>query len=299
MKKLCLLLLIIISALLLSCSNESVSEQKTPNKSEKTAVLFSSLAEIWLEAGGEIDITVGETVERGFAPSGTLLVDGGAGKTINTELLISYKPSLVICSSDIPAQAKAAELLSENGINVISLRVENFEDYLHALDVMTDITGKKEAYDNAVNTLGTSVRELLQSEELALARGCEILFVRAGSSASSTKTKTSEDHFAAAMLAEMGCRNIADTAPVSELGIEAILSSDPDYIFFSLMGDEVAARANVESILNSEAWSSLTASKNGRIVILPKELFHFKPCSRWGEAYDYLAKILIGADNEN
>ncbi|MBQ8208775.1 MAG: ABC transporter substrate-binding protein [Clostridia bacterium] len=294
MKRFFAFILLISALLLFSCgerNNDSSSSEKG-----KTAVLFSSLAQVWLEAGGSIDITVGETTKRGFAPEGTLLVDDGAGKTINTELLLSYKPSLVICSSDIPAQAEVADILEKNGIEVIRLHIESFEDYLSALDIMTDITGNKAAYENAVNKLGASIRALLQSEEVKAISGTEILFVRAGSTASSTKSKTSEDHFAAAMLSEFGCINIADGAPVSELGMEAILASDPEYIFFSLMGDEESARANVESLLASEAWSALTAVKEGKAVILPKELFHFKPCSRWGEAYEYLADILTGEE---
>ena len=28
------------------------------------------------------------------------------------------------------------------------------------------------------------------------------------------------------------------------------------------------------------------------LVLLPRELFHYKPNARWGESYAYLAKIL-------
>ena len=37
-----------------------------PIKPKKVAVLTSSLADLWITAGGHVDITVGETVERGF-----------------------------------------------------------------------------------------------------------------------------------------------------------------------------------------------------------------------------------------
>ncbi|MBP1553187.1 MAG: hypothetical protein J6B21_03445, partial [Oscillospiraceae bacterium] len=53
-------------------------------KPQKVAVLFSSFADIWVTAGGTVDITVAEAVERGFADETAALVDGGAGKTINT-----------------------------------------------------------------------------------------------------------------------------------------------------------------------------------------------------------------------
>lgn len=285
-----LLILLLISAFFItSCEKNNI---KTEDQERKTAVLFSSLAEVWIKAGGDVDITVGEAVERGFAKEGTPLVDSGAGKSINIELLLSYKPSLVIYSSDIPAQRDAAEILKRNGIDVLACRIESFADYLDTLRIMTDITGNTAIYENEKSSLGTHIESIITKNKIKESEGKKILFLRAGSTAASTKTKSSQEHFAAEMLKELGCINIADTAPSSELGIEAILSASPEYIFISLMGNEEAARANVESLLCDKAWASLDAVKKNNVYILPKELFHFKPCTRWGEAYEYLANIL-------
>ncbi len=294
MRKILLFLLILINVFILSCEKSGIDTEKEQNK---TAVLFSSLAEVWLKAGGDIDITVGETVERGFAAEGTPLVDSGAGKSINIELLLSYKPTLVICSSDIPAQRDAADILQKNGIKVLSLRIESASDYLDALKAMTDITGKTSVYEDEKTALENHIESILSKDEINAIKGRKILFLRAGSTASSTKSKSSDEHFAAAMLCELGCSNIADSAPSSGLGIEAILESSPEYIFISLMGNEEAARANVQALLAEETWSSLDAVKEGNVYILPKDLFHFKPCTRWGEAYEYLAQILTKGNN--
>ena len=67
-----------------------------PEKPETVAVLLSSLADLWITAGGTVDITVGETVERGFAPENVILVDAGAGKTIDLEGLIAARPDFVL-----------------------------------------------------------------------------------------------------------------------------------------------------------------------------------------------------------
>jgi len=32
--------------------------------------------------------------------------------------------------------------------------------------------------------------------------------------------------------------------------------------------------------------------KEGRYIVLPKDLFHYKPNNRWGESYQYLGEIL-------
>lgn len=32
--------------------------------------------------------------------------------------------------------------------------------------------------------------------------------------------------------------------------------------------------------------------KEDRYIVLPKDLFHYKPNNRWGESYQYLGEIL-------
>ena len=290
MKKQFLLILAVL-LFLTGCHSRQVSDTDMAAVPERVAVLFSSLAEIWLEAGGEVAITVGETVERGLVPEGTPLVDEGAGKTVNLELLVSLEPDLVICSADIPAQVQAASVLEKAGIPVMLCRVESFADYLDVLSAMALRTGHPEKAE-VCGVMQEEVDAVLSS--LRTEEEKTILFVRAGSTDASTKAKRAEDHFACAMLEEMGCRNIASDAPalLDGLSMEAILLADPDYIFFSLMGREETALAHVQSLLDGETWGQLSAVQNGHTVILPKELFHYKPCGRWPEAYRYLAQIL-------
>ena len=90
--------------------NNAISLENTP---ETVAVLFSSYPEIWNLAGGTVSVTVGESVERGFVPAETPLVDSGAGKTINVERLLAAQPDFVIGSADIDAQVEACGLLQQ------------------------------------------------------------------------------------------------------------------------------------------------------------------------------------------
>lgn len=263
---------------------------------EKTAVLFSSFAEVWQLAGGTAAVTVGESVERGFAPESAVLVDDGAGKSINIELLLAAEPDFVICSADIPAQVEAAELLRGAGIPAACFRVECFDDYLRLLRVCTEITGNDAAYGEYGLKVQEEIETLLAQASERTA-GTDFLFIRAGSTASATKAKTAEQHFAAAMLEELGGHNIADAAPVllDGLSLEEILRADPAFIFVSTMGKEAAARAYFDSVLAEPAWQSLSAVREGRVIYLPKDLFQFKPNARWGEAYAYLLEALYGA----
>lgn len=263
----------------------------------RVAVLFSSYGEIWSDAGGEIAVTVGECVERGFAPEGTPLVDDGAGKSIDLELLLSYEPDFVIGSSDLEAQAEACRTLQEAGVPAAAFQVETIDQYLDMLQICTDITGDAQAWE----TCGTAVKEqadtVLKAVSDYLAGGAEtqnILLIRAGSQYSSTKAKTAKDNFVCVMLNELGAYNIADNAPVllDGLSLEEILMEDPDYIFLTAMGSQEASEAYIDDLFAQDGWRQLTAVAEGNYQFLPRDMFHFKPNARWGEAYAYLAQLL-------
>ena len=270
------------------------AEVTAPQKPETVAVLFSSLADLWVTAGGTVDITVGETVERGFADETAVLVDDGAGKKINLELLIASKPDLVIYSSEIAGQEECAEALRNAGIPAAGFRVDTLEEYLDALKICTDILETPENYE----TYGT---ELAKRAEQKIAAANEqkqptVLFVRAGSSAKYTKAKTAENNFVCVMLKELGTVNIAEAAPVllDGLSTEEIVMADPDFILYTTMGDEESGVAYMESLLSDPMWSTLTAVQEEKVFQLPKDLFQFKPNARWDEAYQYLIDLLYG-----
>lgn len=271
-------------------ANREITLEKKP---EKVAVLFSSFADMWQMAGGEIYVTVGESVERGFAEDGVLLADGGAGKTIDTELLISYAPDFVICSADIAAQEDAAKMLCDAGIDAAVFRVESFEDYMEVFGVFTDITENKQAYKK----YAVDVREKIEKIKNAARNNSDkkdILFIRAGSKYSSTKAKTKDNNFVCVMLDELGTHNIAEDAPVllDGLSLEEVIRRDPDYIFISTMGDEEAAKAYMEEVFSDEVWSSISAVKSGKYTYLEKDLFQYKPNAKWDVAYEKLFNLI-------
>lgn len=274
---------------------DAVGNQVTVAERPNTvAVLFSSFAEVWTLAGGTVAVTVGESVERGFVPAGTPLVDDGAGKTIDHELLLAAQPDFVIGSVDIPAQAAACQAMADAGIPSALFRVDTFADYLAMLKICTDLTGNTEAFEANGVAVGHEIEALLATIEALDPPEQDILFVRAGSQSSATKAKRAPENFVCTMLQELGAHNIADEADIllDGLSLEEILLRDPDYIFLTTMGSEDAAKAYMEELFSQEGWKDLSAVKNGNYTFLPKELYHFKPNARWAEAYIKLAELL-------
>lgn len=276
-------------------TDDTGAEITVPEKPEKTAVLLSSLADLWITAGGNVDVTVGESVERGFVDPSVILVDDGAGKTVNLEALIAAQPDFVLYSADLAGQLECADALRAAGIPAAGFAVETFDDYLRVLKICTDILGTPERYGQYGTALQAEIDAMV-----AIARAQEnqpdILFVRAGSSARYTKAKTAENHFVCGMLKDLGTFNIAEKAPVllDGLSTEEILLSDPDFILFTTMGDETAGTSYMDSLISDPVWQTLTAVKSGNVHQIPKELFQYKPNARWGEAYAYLIELIYG-----
>lgn len=306
-KPLGLLSLLTALFLLCSCSSQPISDEKQisftdsmnhtvslENTPETVAVLFSSYAEIWNLAGGTVSVTVGESVERGFASAETPLVDDGAGKTIDMELLLAAQPDFVIGSADIDAQVEACDLLRQAGIPAALFRVDTFSDYLSMLKICTQITGNTQAYETHGTAVKARIDAILAAAQTQQSQQKDILFIRAGSQYSSTKAKRAPDNFVCILLDELGAHNLADEAAVllDGLSLEEILLQDPDHIFLTTMGSEQAAIGYIGELFSQAGWKDLTAVKQAHYTFLEKELFHFKPNARWAEAYELLAKLL-------
>lgn len=260
---------------------------------EKTAVLSGSLAEVWQLAGGELFGITNDAYDGHTLDIPEDVKNYGDVKNPSVEGLIADGVDFVILSGTIANQVKLEETLNSSGITAAYFDVENFEDYLSMLKICTDITGRSDLY--AEN--GEAVRERVE-QSVERAKGKEhpkVLLLRSYSTGIKAK---GSDNMTGQMLADLGCENIADSESslLEELSLEAIVRADPDFVFITTMGgDTEAAIAQYEETLGSNpAWQELTAVKDGRVHILPKDMFHYKPNNRWGEAYEYLEEILYG-----
>lgn len=260
---------------------------------EKTAVLSGSLAEVWQLAGGELFGITNDAYDGHTLDIPEDVKNYGDVKNPSVEGLIADGVDFVILSGTIANQVKLEETLNSSGITAAYFDVENFEDYLSMLKICTDITGRSDLY--AEN--GEAVRERVeQSVERAKDKEHpKVLLLRSYSTGIKAK---GSDNMTGQMLADLGCENIADSESslLEELSLEAIVRADPDFVFITTMGgDTEAAIAQYEETLGSNpAWQELTAVKDGRVHVLPKDMFHYKPNNRWGEAYEYLEEILYG-----
>lgn len=265
-----------------------------PQAPDKVVALMGSYAETWRLAGGTLaGVTEDAYTERGLElPEDTARL--GRFQEPDLEALLALQPDLVLLSADTEGHVKLAGTLEAAGIPAAYFRVDTFDDYLSMLKICTDLTQRPDLYKEN----GTNIQERVDAA-IASAEGKpapRVLYLRAYSTGVKAK---GADSLTGAMLQDLGAVNIAEEGGESlleNLQLESILAADPDFILVTTMGsdEEKALEALRTTLEDNPAWGGLSAVREGRYQVLPKELFHYKPNARWGESYEMLAEILYG-----
>lgn len=272
---------------------DDLGRQVTVENPQRVAVLIGSYADIWCLSGGKDTLVAAAndawtSFDLGLGEDVASL---GGVKETNLEVLLAAQPDLVLASSNTAAQVDLLPTLEQAGLNVAYFMVSNFDEYLHMLDICTQITGREDCYQQYGQALEEQVE---QARQRADGSQPKVLYVRA--TGSSCKVKNSQDSVLGEMLADLDCINIADSQSslLEQLSLEVILQEDPDFIFAVLQGSDPtdAQRTLDETLLSNPAWQSLTAVKEGRFHVMDDQLYNLKPNARWGEAYEQLAQIL-------
>ena len=273
---------------------DDLGREVTVGNPERVAALIGSFTDIWLLAGGTVTAAANDSWESLNLPLGEDVVNLGSIQEPDIEKLIASQPELVLASANTDADLEMEEILKQAGIPTAYFAVSSFEEYLHMLDICTQITGRRDLYEEN----GLKVQEQIEkTRERIDGSAPKVLFLRASSS--SVKAKGSEGNVCGEMLSDLGCINIADSDQtlLEDLSMEAIIAADPDYIFVTFQGNnQEAAMQKVEDmLLSNPAWTSLSAVKEGNYHLLDKRLYNLKPNAKWGQAYEGLADILYPA----
>lgn len=269
--------------------SDSLRSENAPAP-QNVVALSKSIAEMWLLGGGKLSGTTADALElEGIGGA----VSVGTLTTSSIEAILSLNPDLVLLTADIPIHKKLNENLSSFGIKTYIVDVKNFPDYEKVMKDFTDFTGRRDLFEKNV------VQEKKEIEKICTERANSAksaqnqksyLFLRA----SPTKNKVLKNHFGNEIFENLGLRAVvSDKSSLDDLSVEAIISANPDYIFVVAQGSEKNAEEAFRRAFESNpAWRELSAVKNGRVKMLPRELFNYKPNAKWAEAYKIIAEYL-------
>lgn len=272
---------------------DSRGEEVTISKNPKRViVLQNSLLEIWDQAGGTVIGRVDESEDKVVENAMSAETVGKIGSP-SLEKILSLKPDLVIVASSYSAQREMIPALEQSDIQVISLENNLLEDYYKTMRLFTAITEREDLYESHVSQIQKKMDEIVAKAPTDKNYKVVILFATA-----KNLTVRDSDTMVGEMLKDLNTVNISDaadsTSDTKTFSMEKIIQEDPDFIFVQTMGSDME---KIEEQLKSDfednpAWASLTAIKEDRYIILPKDLYLYKPNQRYPEAYEELAKIL-------
>lgn len=274
-----------------SITDSNGSQITLDTSAPRVVAAYGSFAEAWLLAGGELCGVTQDALEQRDLGLPEDIAVVGTVKEPNAEEIIALEPDLVLLASDITAQADIRDVLENAGLACAFFQVDTFADYAFMMEQLCAITGREDLYEENVTQVGQQIEEAQANAALSSTRP-NVLLIRAFSTGIKAKT---DDELAGAILKDLGAHNIADDHPsmLEDLSLEEVIAADPDYIFVTTMGDEQKALDYLNGLIQQNpAWSELSAVKEDRYIVLPKDLFHYKPNNRWGESYQYLGEIL-------
>lgn len=274
-----------------SITDSNGSQITLDTSAPRVVAAYGSFAEAWLLAGGELCGVTQDALEQRDLGLPEDIAVVGTVKEPNAEEIIALEPDLVLLASDITAQAEIRDVLENAGLACAFFQVDTFADYAFMMEQLCAVTGREDLYEENVTQVGQQIEEAQANAALSSTRP-NVLLIRAFSTGIKAKT---DDELAGAILKDLGAHNIADDHPsmLEDLSLEEVIAADPDYIFVTTMGDEQKALDYLNGLIQQNpAWSELSAVKEDRYIVLPKDLFHYKPNNRWGESYQYLGEIL-------
>ena len=275
---------------------DAIGQEITVHNPQRVVSLMGSFSEIWILAGGA-DTLVGtsyDTVDNRDLGLPEDIAIVGTYQNPNIEEILALNPDLVLLSSETTrtdSHVALKDALNGADIPAAYFSVTHFEDYLNMLKICTDITRNQDAYQTNGIAVEERIAQIITDSKTETSPSVLLMITYSGGiRAQSSDTMTGK------MLSELGCKNILDDYPsmLQDFSVEKIIETDPDYIFVIPMGnDDALAQKNLkENVESNPAWNSLTAVKNDRYILLPKDKFLYKPNAVWDESYAYLAALL-------
>lgn len=269
---------------------DDLGNEVVVNEVQRVGIASGSLVDCWQLAGGQPAAVTEDVLEEEDAELPENVISIGFLREPSLEKIIEADLDFVILMGALDSHVSMSESLTNAGIPHAYFDMETFDDYLNVMDIFTDITGRKDLYEQNGTALVNEIDTIIQSGRVD--NEPKVLIIRTSSSRISVQDS---DTMVGTMLKDLGCVNIADNdvSILEELSLESIIQEDPDYIFVTFMGSEAEAKAQLDNLFASNpAWDELSAVKEQKYFILDKELFHEKPNVRWGESYEILAEIL-------
>ncbi|MFD1955510.1 ABC transporter substrate-binding protein [Paenibacillus thailandensis] len=214
----------------------------------------------------------------------------GSVHTVDLEKLAVLRPQVVLGNN--PINLKDEDQLKGIGAELVLTQANSIADIRRQIELIGRLLGKE---TTAAEITAKMDREL---EAFKAETGETRALVVYG--APGTYLAALPNSLAGNLLETAGGLNVAADYPrlqsypqYAQLNTERVVESDPDVIFIMTHGDSEEVRQGfIREMESNPAWSGLDAVKDGRIHVLPPDLFGTNPGTRVIEALNELRGLL-------
>src|SRR5688572_12873157 len=252
---------------------------------QKVISLAPSNTEILFAIGAGSQVVGRDQLSDYPAEAANVTDIGSPFEALNTELIVSLKPDLVLAAEiNTPEQVKQLEDL---GLTVYYLKNPlTLEEMYGNLELVAQLTGHEPEAATLIESLKTRVAAV--DEKIAPISSRPGVFYEMDATDPAKPYTAGKGTFITLLIDRAGAYNIAgDIDGYPQFSLEQVVAADPAFI---ILGD---ARYGVtpESIAQRPGWENLSAVKNGNVVPFNDDLAS-RPGPRLVDALEELAKIL-------
>ncbi|SHJ18899.1 ABC transporter substrate-binding protein [Lutispora thermophila] len=273
-------------------------------KPQKVAVLYGSHACLYTEAGGKVSVGIGGASAEALYEKQigrNIMKDEGvvtiatssSGKSWNVEAILAEKPDLIICSTAMSGYSTISKPAEAVNIPVIAITYNGVSDYLKWFKVFCNINEKPELWDSVAAKVANEIANI-QLKAKKANKNPKVMALTAGKNGFSALLSNSDT---GAIIKDLYGINLADISGSSatsvDINLEDIYTANPELVFIRNSATDRETAETLEKLVkDNPIWESLEAVKNGRVYILPQELFWYRPNHRYAESYKMMAEWL-------
>jgi iron complex transport system substrate-binding protein len=239
-----------------------------------------------LFAIGAAEQVVGRDQLSDYPEAAKIVTDiGPAFDALNTELIVSLKPDLVLAAEINPPEQ--VETLENLGLTVYYLKnPHTLEELYTNIEIVAQLTGREAEATDLIESL--KQRVIAVDEKIAPISSRPSVFYELDSTDPAKPFTAGKDTFITLLIERAGGFNIAsDLEGYPQLSLEQIVAADPNLI---ILGDSMWG-VTPEMVASRPGWENLSAVKNGQVLPFDDNLVS-RPGPRLVDGLEELAKLL-------
>ncbi len=255
---------------------------------QRVVSLAPSNTEILFAVGAAAQL-VGRDSFSDYPPEAKNVADigSGTGGTVNTELILSKKPDLVLVSPLTPPEQIAD--MEKAGLTVYVLpNPKTFDDLYANLDTVGKLTGHEQDATALVKSLSARVKAV--QDKVAPLSSRPMVYYELDATDPSAPYTSGPDTFVDLLIRTAGGQNFGGNLKGDwvQVSVEELLARQPDFI---VLGDNTYGGVTPDQVKTRPGWDALNAVKQGQVFIFDDNTVS-RPGPRLVDGLEAMAKLL-------